>query len=115
MLKDRTPITFSSISKHRERIRSLDAIECFKLRRDKFHGHFDKAYFYDRTRLEKEAPILWNDLDTTCALIGEVINEYSNDFDGKSYCWKPININDLNVLLECAQRGLLSTGLTENS
>lgn len=107
MLKDRTTITFASISAHRDQIRSLDAVQSFKIRRDKFHGHFDKAYFYDRARLDKEAPIRWNDLGATCALMGEIINVYSADFDGKVYTWEPININDLNVLLEYAQIALL--------
>jgi hypothetical protein len=70
MLENRTPITLKSIEADRARIKSLPAAKSFKIRRDKFHGHFDKEYFFDRTKLDKDAPLLWNDLDDVAEAMG---------------------------------------------
>ncbi|MEX0959102.1 MAG: hypothetical protein WDZ63_07425 [Burkholderiales bacterium] len=59
MLKNRIPITAKSIEEDRQKIRSLVILKSIKLRRDKFHGHFDKDYFFDRGRLASEAPMTW--------------------------------------------------------
>src|SRR2546425_1969504 len=52
MLQGRTPITFASVEADRNKIRALAAPKSIRLRRDKFHGHFDKDYFFDRRRLQ---------------------------------------------------------------
>lgn len=106
MLKDRTPITLKSINADREKIRSLESVKSFKIRRDKFHGHFDKWYFFDRKRLSDDAPLRWGDLESAGDVMGSIINNYSVDFDGKSYVWEPINIDDLDFLLDRARRGM---------
>lgn len=106
MLQDRIPITFESIEADRVRIRSLKVLASFRLRRDKFHGHFDKDYFFDRKRLHDEAPIRWNDLEEAGTLMGSILNDYSVDFDGSSYFWGTLNINDFEVLLRKAALGL---------
>src|SRR5262245_48614603 len=54
MLKNRKPVTIDSIDKDRERIKKLESLPSFKLRRDKFHAHFDKKYFFDRQKLQHE-------------------------------------------------------------
>lgn len=105
MLEGRTPITISTIEKDRQKIRDLEALESFRLRRDKFHGHFDKKYFFDRSRLGAEAPIRWFDLNEAGKVMGNIINDYSTDFDGVSYSWETLNIGDLEVLLDHVNRG----------
>ena len=105
MLQNRQPITALSIELNREKIRSLVAISSFKIRRDKFHGHFDKDYFFDRKRLESDAPIRWNDLDEVGKVMGNILNDYSSDYDGHMHFWEAININDLGSLLRNASRG----------
>lgn len=57
MLQGRIPITYESIEADRAKIRSLNVLSSLRLRRDKFHGHFDKDYFFDRKRLHDEAQI----------------------------------------------------------
>ena len=37
-------------------------------------------------------------------LAGEIINDYSVDFDGKTYDWETTNVDDLDVLLDRARR-----------
>lgn len=105
MLQGRTPITAESIEQDREKIRSLEALKSFRLRRDKFHGHFDKDYFFDRERFDQEAPIRWKDLEAAGDVMGAMLNGYSVDFDGAMYSWDTINIDDLGVLLRIADRG----------
>lgn len=105
MLQGRAPITAESIEQDREKIRSLEALKSFRLRRDKFHGHFDKDYFFDRKRFDQEAPIRWIDLEAAGEVMGAMLNDYSVDFDGAMYSWGTINIDDLGVLLRFADRG----------
>ena len=102
MLKDRVPITAASIDVDREKIRSLAALPSIRLRRDKYQGHFDKKYFFDRTRLHNEAAITWNELDAAAEAMGTMLNDYSADFDGVFYSWN--SPNDLGRLLDAARR-----------
>lgn len=105
MLKGRVPITPKSIEEDREKIRSLAALKSIRIRRDKFHSHFDKDYFFDRARLQEEAPIRWMDFDEAGKVMGGMLNDYSVDFDGEMFSWKTINIDDLGALLRAAARG----------
>ena len=102
MLKNRVPITFESIEADRTQIRSLAALRSIRLRRDKFHGHFDKDYFFDRSRLHTEAPITWVDLIEAGDVMGRMLNDYSVDFDGVMFSWE--GPADLDALLEAAAR-----------
>lgn len=104
MLKGRLPITVQSIEADREKIRSLAALKSISVRRDKFHGHFDKDYFFDRARLQDEAPIRWMDLDEAGNVMGGMLNDYSVDFDGEMFSWNTIGIDDLGTLLRAAAR-----------
>lgn len=101
MLKDRIPITAKSIQTDREKIRSLAALRSIRIRRDKFHGHFDKEYFFDRSRLGAEAPLTWAELDEAGEVMGAMLNDYSVDFDGVYFSWS--GPNDLGRLLGVAR------------
>lgn len=102
MLKNRIPITAKSIDADRLKIRSLAALRSIKIRRDKFHGHFDKEYFFDRSRLSAEAPITWTELDEAGNVMGGMMNDYSVDFDGAMFAWNAPK--DLGRLLDAARR-----------
>lgn len=105
MLVGRIPITAESIEQDRQKIRSLEALKSFRIRRDKFHGHFDKGYFFDRQKLQSEAPFKWGDLEKAGNVMGAMLNDYSADFDGQLFAWDTVNIDDLDVLLRNAKRG----------
>lgn len=105
MLQNRAPITAESIEEDRRKIRSLSALKSIRIRRDKFHGHFDKDYFFDRSKLKQEAPLEWKDLDEAAEVMGDMLNEYSADFDGELFSWKTMNIADLTGLLRAARQG----------
>ena len=105
MLDGRIPITAESIEYDRQNIRSLEALKSFRIRRDKFHGHFDKEYFFDRQKLQSEAPLRWGDLEEAGNVVGAMLNDYSVDFDGKSFAWDTLNIGDHDVLLRNAEHG----------
>ena len=104
MLQNRIPITAKSIEEDREKIRSLTALKSLRVRRDKFHGHFDKDYFFDRARLQDEAPLRWMDLGEAAEVMGTMLNDYSVDFDGEMFSWKTMNVDDLEHLLRAARR-----------
>jgi hypothetical protein len=97
---ERTPITLAVINEDRARIRALEALPSFKLRRDKFHGHFDKDYFFDRKRLRVEAPLKWDDLDHALNLMHEILERYSAPYDGQLHALAPLNIDDIDRLLD---------------
>jgi hypothetical protein len=97
---DREPITLHTINDHRNQIKALGVLQSIKLRRDKFHAHFDKEYFFDRNRISAEAPITWGDLNKALELVWDIINTYSTAFDGKTYAGTPINADDVDHLLD---------------
>lgn len=105
MLQNRIPITADSIEQDRLKMRSLSALKSIRLRRDKFHGHFDKDYFFDRERLQSEAPLRWQDLDEAAEMMGSIVDDYSVDFDGNMFSWKTMNVADLGGLLRAAAKG----------
>jgi hypothetical protein len=100
MLKHRIPITIASINADRDKIRSLAALPRIRLRRDKFHGHFDKEYFFDRSRLHSEASVTWAELQEAGEVMGTMLNDYSVDFDGVFHSWE--SPKDLRRLLQAA-------------
>lgn len=97
------PPGLEAIQAHRERIRALAALKSFRLWRNKFHGHFDRQYFFDQGRLDADAPLGWPDLEAAGALMGEILNAYSEAFDGTRYAWDPKAVDDLDVLLDRAE------------
>lgn len=102
---DREPITLQVINDHREKIRELSCLESFKIRRDKFYAHFDKGYFFNRKRFADEAPLKWGDLDSVTELLKDIINHYSAAYDGQLFELKPMNINDVDYLLDRLRKG----------
>jgi hypothetical protein len=108
MLQNRVPITAASIEVDREKTRSLASLASIRLRRDKFQGHFDKEYFFDRSRLQSEAAITWPELDEAAEVMGVILNDYSVDFDGAMYSWN--SPSDLRRLLRAAARAKTDHG-----
>lgn len=104
MLQNRTPITADSIQADRMRIAEFKPLTSFKLRRDKYHAHFDKEYFFARTKLHEDAPLTWNDLEQLVLLGKEIINAYSADYDGNLHAIEPINAADVDHLLDQLHR-----------
>ena len=101
---DREAITFESIQKDKEKIKNVEALPSFKLRRDKFHAHFDKEYFFERSKLGEDAPLKWKDLDQVVELVKDIINSYSASYDGNVHALKPVNINDIDNILDQLHR-----------
>jgi hypothetical protein len=94
------PITFRTIQEDKARIAGVEALKSFKILRDKYHAHFDGAYFFDLNRLVQEAPLRWEDLDQVKDVIECVINTYSAAYDGRTFKVEPVNATDVDVLLE---------------
>lgn len=99
------PITFEAIEEDRRRIRELAALKSIQLRRDKFQSHFDKDYFFDRQKLQREGPITWESLAEAGSVMVTVLNNYSADFDGRLFAPETLGIDDLTRLLHAASRG----------
>jgi hypothetical protein len=56
-------LTIKHVAKDRERLRNLRCLQSTRTRRDRYHAHFDKKYFFDLQRLDSDAPIAIRDLD----------------------------------------------------
>ena len=104
-IQNREPVDFKKIEADRMKLRSVPSLYAFRLHRDKLHGHFDKKYAFDKIRLHQDAPIKWEDLTGLGRIMGEVVNDYSIEFNGEEFSWDTINIQDLDTLLTAAQRG----------
>jgi hypothetical protein len=96
----REPITSESIASDRQKLLGLQSLQSIKTRRDKFHAHFDKAYAFERSQLSKDAPIRWCDLDEIIETMKDVFNTYSTAYDGTSYSIEPMNISDVDYILD---------------
>ena len=99
MLK-RDPITFDTIEKDRAKILNLNSLDSFKQRRNKFHAHFDKEYFFDRKKISQDAPLKWNDMDEVFELMKGILNKYSASYDGSTYHLIPFNVHDVDQILD---------------
>ena len=97
---DREKIDFKTVDEDRQRLRSFPALQSIRTRRDKFHAHFDKEYFFDRKRLGDEAPLRWSDLEEALSHVKDILNRYSAAYDGNLYELEPLNASDLDDLLE---------------
>jgi HEPN superfamily AbiU2-like protein len=100
MLKERRPVTFERIQEDKRRIEELPSLQSFRLRRDKFSAHLDKAYFGNRAQLAEDAPLLWLDFTDISTTMQEILNAYSSDYDGMLYTVEPVNITDVDQLLD---------------
>ena len=96
---NREPITFRTIEIDRQRLEQMGSLPHFKLRRDKFHAHFDKEYFFNTSKLAEDAPIKWEDLNHVVDTMADILNTYSAAYDGNVYHIAPSNINDIDRIL----------------
>jgi hypothetical protein len=110
MLADRQLVTTGSIEVDRQSLRNLSGLSSVQIRRDKFHGHFDKRYFFDRAKLDREAPLKLNDVEKILTEIGRVLNAYSVQFDRSTQHWGAMNLRDLDQLLLAVEKGQRARG-----
>ena len=97
---NREPITYESIESDRKKLKNIKALPSFKIRRDKFHAHFDKDYAFQRKQISSDAPIKFSDLDDVVKVLKDILNTYSAAYDGKVYKISLMNINDIDNVLE---------------
>ena len=104
MLQNRNPVTIDTIRADRTRIVEFKPLASFKLRRDKYHAHFDKQYFFDRSKIQQDAPLTWGDLEQVVQLGKEILNAHSADYDGNLHSIEPLNASDVDYLLDQLHR-----------
>ena len=103
-LLGREPIDYAMVSADRARITNSEPLKSFSLRCHKFHAHFDKRYFFDRSKIAEDAPLKWSDLDQAMELLKDILNRYSAAYDGEVFHIEPLNVTDLNYLLDCLRK-----------
>ena len=94
------PITYESIESDRKKLQNIKAFSSFKIRRDKFHAHFDKYYAFQRNQISSDAPIKFSDLDDVVEILKDILNTYSAAYDGKVYTMSLMDIYDLDYVLD---------------
>jgi len=100
LLQNREAVTLTSIQNDRRSLSEFKPLANFKLRRDKFQAHFDKEYFFDRNKLQVDAPLTWKDLEDVIQLGKKIVNFYSANYDGNIHAVEPINAGDVDHLLD---------------
>lgn len=101
---ERAPVDDAMVAADRETIINFEPLKSFRLRRNKFHAHFDKRYFFNRSRIAEDAPLKWSGLDQAMELFKKILNRYSAAYDGEVFHVEPLNANDLNDLLDCLHK-----------
>ena len=99
MLK-REEITLYTINQDRKRVHELECLKSIKLRRDQSHAHFDKKYFLKPDKVKEDAPLKWRDLDGIIKIITDIYNRYSESYDGVVNDFQPVNIYDVDKVLD---------------
>ncbi len=99
MICDRADVSYQAIQDHHQRIAGRPWLRSIRIRRDKFHGHFDGKYFFNRGRIASEAPLTYDDLADVVRTMDEILNFYSTAYDGEIFGLGFLNITDLNDLL----------------
>ena len=92
-------ITARQVARHQGRLSKLRCLKSLRARRDKYHAHFDKKYFFDLNRLDLDAPIASRNFGNAVKALWTVVNKYSVAYDGKAYEPTSANINDLDHIL----------------
>jgi len=100
LLERAESVEYGTVEADREAITDFEPLKSFRLRRDKFHAHFDKHYFFDRAKIAEEAPLKWSDLDKAMELFKDILNRYSAAYDGQVFHIEPLNVDDLSYLLD---------------
>jgi AbiU2 len=93
-------VEYETVQADRDAISGFEPLKSIRLRRDKFHAHFDKHFCLDRKKIADEAPLKWSDLENAIELLKDNLNRYSAAYDGAVFHIDQLNINDLNYLLD---------------
>lgn len=100
MISDRLDVSYQDTQNHRQKIEQMKCLPSIRLRRDKFHAHFDAKYFFDRRKISDEAPLFSDDFREVVDTMEEIINFYSTSYDGKIFSLRMKNIDDINNILD---------------
>lgn len=104
MLHNRSDVSYKMIQDHHQKIEQLSWFPSIKTRRDKFHGHFDTNYFFNREKIVADAPLKYSDLQEIIEAMDDVINTYSATYDGQVFSMESMNIRDVNGILRRLQQ-----------
>jgi len=96
--------TAESVRRDLRRVNQLKAIKGLRIQRNKFYGHLDPEYFYDPDLLMKSAPLEWGDLKQIEDVLTDILNRYSEAFDGELFAFEPENMLDVQKILDVLRR-----------
>jgi len=92
------------IKQDKSTIESLPKKAEIKKIRDKTIAHSDKEFFYDIEKIKVEANIHVDEIISTLDVLRSIYNRYSVGYDGVNSSLKPININDIDQLLDIVHK-----------
>lgn len=96
-------ITFETIKSDYNRLGEIESLPGFELMRHKFTAHFDKPYFFNKSKLHQEtniSKIQWSDFDDYISLGREILNKYSLAYDGQEYEIVDVESFDIDYILD---------------
>jgi len=92
-------ITVGRVARDRKRLKNLGCLKSLKIRRNRYHAHFDKKYFFELKRLERDAPIISRDFQKVVKILWTIVNRYSVAYDSNYYESEAANVADLDCIL----------------
>jgi hypothetical protein len=104
------PVTLDTITVHRNEIQAQESILANLFTwRDEQYAHSDKRYFHSPSSLKQDAPLQFGQIRALIDLAGTIINRYSSAFDGSVTDFVPINVFDVDKVLDVLFRYKEST------
>src|SRR2546428_400411 len=101
--------TADTVRMDSRRVNRLTAIKSLKLQRHKFYGHLDPEYFSNPDLLTRSAPLEWGELTQIQDVLTDVLNRYSEAFNGELYSFEPENMLDVQKILDALRRDRTQT------
>ena len=103
-----TAPTAATVRIDSRRVNGLSAIKSLKLQRHKFYAHLDPEYFSNPDLLARSAPLEWGELTQIQEVLTDILNRYSEAFDGELYAFEPQNMHDVQKILDALRRDAIS-------
>jgi hypothetical protein len=94
-------ITRTDITLHLKHLRACSKIiDHVRTRRNKRYAHLDKELAFDPVTLRRQAPLPYRDLQRLIKVTEQILNRYSIAFDGNEIDFRPINLFDVDKILD---------------
>lgn len=100
--------TADTVRQDRKTIDRIESLKHVAMLRNKRLAHIDADYFNNPTKAAEAAPLKWGDLTELQQTYETIVNRYSSAYDASTLTYKPMNIYDIDDVIEILHRHLQS-------